>query len=178
MGNEESAVYRQLKKCRVDALYGKKKHFNAADRKSKYQAWITIPVVLINLMLGSLLFGMLSMTFSNSVNWVAGVFALGAAILSGLQLHFNYGKQTEEHRNVASRYLDLVKQCDLVAAAYQDNALTSEELYKKVERLELLKSEINKDADCSPTNDADYRKAQEGIKSGEEGYTPEELNLD
>ena len=28
-----------IKRIKVDALYGKKKHFNAADRKERYHYW-------------------------------------------------------------------------------------------------------------------------------------------
>ena len=41
-------VIKQLKQIRTDAVLGKKKHYNAADRKRKYDKYVSIGQIVIN----------------------------------------------------------------------------------------------------------------------------------
>ncbi len=49
----EPAVVGEIRKVRTNALYEKKKHYNAADRKAKYRMRLGIPPSVIRLGLGS-----------------------------------------------------------------------------------------------------------------------------
>jgi hypothetical protein len=56
----------KLRKIKVDALYGKKKHFNSADRKEKNHYRIGVPLVVINILTGSILFYVIT---DGATNW-------------------------------------------------------------------------------------------------------------
>jgi len=173
MGYEETL--KQLKKIKVDALYGKKKHFNAADRKQGYRHFIGVPAILINITAGSALFKILCEQ-KGSVLWPA-IMAFVAAILTGLQTYFNFNAKVNGHRNIGNRYLEVYKTCGRIDAYISDSVLSQQN--DIVERIESVSKEIdliNRDAEAFPTNGADYKKAQDSFKSGDESYTVEELN--
>ena len=97
-----------IKKIKVDALYGKKKHFNAADRKEKYHYWIGVPLVIINILAGSILFYVLTDGVDNWVKYIPLVLALIAALLSGFQTFLNLQKKnrrtSQSWKQVFSNY--------------------------------------------------------------------------
>ena len=49
-------VVKQLKQFKTDAIYEKKKHYNAAERKRKYYKWISIVQIILNAVAGTTLF--------------------------------------------------------------------------------------------------------------------------
>ena len=55
----------KLKRIKIDSLYGKKKHFNAADRHETYHYRIGIPLIIINILTGSILFYVITDGASN-----------------------------------------------------------------------------------------------------------------
>jgi hypothetical protein len=173
MGYEETL--KQLKRIKVDALYGKKKHFNAADRKQGYRHFIGVPAILINIVAGSALFKILCEQ-DGSVLWPA-IMAFVAAILTGLQTYFDFNAKVNGHRNIGNRYLEVYKACGRIDAYISDTILSQENnIVEKVENVSKEIDLINRDAEAFPTNNADYKKAQDSFKDGNEFYTEEELN--
>jgi len=75
--SEAKSIIKKVKELRVDVLYGKKKHFNAADRKQQWNIRLGLPVVLINIIVGSLLFAILSDEVPDWSKWVGAFLALG-----------------------------------------------------------------------------------------------------
>jgi len=166
---------KQLKKIKVDALYGKKKHFNAADRKNLYHPEIGVPSILINIIAGSTLFKIMYEQ-KGSVLWPA-ILAFIAAILTGLQTYFDFKSKVAGHRAIGNRYLEIYKRCKRMEAYIEDSIVTQQD--KIIEMIESIAKEIdiiNRDAEAFPTSPADYGEAREGVKDGEEFYTNEELN--
>lgn len=169
-------ILKRIQEIRVDATFGKKKHFNAADRKEYYNVYLGLPPVLINIILGSLLFGLLSDTLGHIAKWVGGIFAFIAATLGGIQTYYNFHQQIEGHRKVAQRYLKVAKECSNSEAYYYDNQINTDELRCRCDKLSDKISEINRDAICFPTSNIDYDKAKQGIGDGQEEYTERELS--
>lgn len=168
----------KLKRIKVDALYGKKKHFNAADRNEKYHYRIGIPLLFINILTGSVLFYVIKDGATNWIKYVPLVLALVAAFLSGFQTYFNLQKKVEGHRRVANKYLAVMKKCDRLQGYIADKMIIAEEnLISKIEDISVEIDNINTEAEGFPTTKKDYRLAQKGIESGEENYTEAELNL-
>ena len=69
-------VIKQLKQIRTDAVLGKKKHYNAADRKRKYDKYVSIGQIVINALTGTAL---LPVVFGEG-NKIAEIAALLLAI--------------------------------------------------------------------------------------------------
>lgn len=167
----------RLKRIKVDALYGKKKHFNAADRHEKRHFNIGIPLVIINVLIGSILFYVLIENQDNWIKYIPLILALAASLLSGFQTFLNPQKKVEGHRRVGNRYLAIMKKCDRLLAYIGDKIINEEPLIARIEEISTEVEEVNKEAESFPTNEKDYNKAKEGIEGGEENYTEVELNL-
>lgn len=169
------ATIKQIKKLRVDALYGKKRHFNAADRKQRYRLLLNIPVIILNVIIGSSLFTILQEGSPASVKILVAVLSILAAILLGLSTFLDHAKQVEGHRRVGNKYLSIVKECERVIAYFTDDFIDKNEVVKTLEKVAKDCEEVNKEAEAFHTSANDYKKAQEGLKTGEEEYLVEEL---
>jgi len=171
------ATIKEIKKSRVDALYGKKKHFNAADRKRRYRLWLNVPVIVFNVLLGgSLLFTLLEEASPENAKIIAAICSFAAAVMVGISTFFNFSKEIDGHRKVGNKYLKVVKKSNQLLAAYKDKIITDQELTSQYEKLLELNLEANTESESFPTSESDYRKAQKGIKEdGEEEYLPKEL---
>lgn len=165
----------RIQKIRVDALYGKKKHFNAADRKRSYQARASVAVILVNVILGSALFLYAKEAVPVEMKWAGGILALGAAALAALQSYFSWPKMVQGHCKVGAQYLSLVKQCSNILAQHTDGIISDAQLGKQLEKLTNELSKVDEAASSYPTNGADYRMAQQGLNGGEEDFTDREL---
>ena len=174
---DHEGVVREVKKLRAGVTYEKKKHFNAGDRKERLHYWIGIPVVIINVLLGSLLVGVLSESSPFWAKWITAVFALLAAGLSAVSTFLNLRKDIEGHRRLGNRYLELSRRCSRALAKYKDELLDGKELTEILSRLSDRRYEVDRDSESYSTNKTDYKIAQKGFSSGEEEYTEKELNL-
>lgn len=171
------ATIKEIKKTRVDALYGKKKHFNAADRKRRYRLWLNIPVIVFNVLLGgSLLFTLLEEASPENAKIIAAICSFAAAVMVGISTFFNFSKEIDGHRKVGNKYLEVVKRSNQLIAVYKDNMIMDQELISRYEAILDLKIQANAESVSFSTSDSDYKKAQKGIKEdGEEEYLPKEL---
>lgn len=167
----------KLKRIKVDSLYGKKKHFNAADRHETIHYRIGVPLIIINVLTGSVLFYVLTDGVTNWVKFIPLILALVAAILSGFQTYLNLPQKVEGHRRIGNRYLSVMKKCDRLQGYISDNLISNEEAINRLEEIATEADDINKEAEAFPTNQKDYALAQSGIKNGEENYTESELEL-
>ena len=167
----------QLKKLKVVCLYEKKKHFNAATRKSKYNLWIGIPLISFTVVSSSVLLYAIVSNASGWVKYVPLALSFVSAFLSSIQTFFNFSKQIEGHKSIGNRYLAAMKECELFYAFYQDKQLTDIDFKDKVLELYNKVQQVNKDSEAYSTNQNDYRKTKEGIDLGEEKYTRKELSM-
>ncbi|HEY9626094.1 MAG TPA: SLATT domain-containing protein [Coleofasciculaceae cyanobacterium] len=168
-----------LEKLRKNSHLGKHKHFSAADRCRHYNTYLGIPVVIINVLLGSLLFANLSEQIPTPMKWLGAFLALTAAVLSGLQTFLNFQKAFEAHRRVANQYLSIARDCERLIVLFQDNLIQLSDLAKKVEEVNEKYNKVNAEAEAFPTNNSDLQKATrierakvEELKSGQIRHNP------
>lgn len=167
----------KLKRIKVDAIYGKKKHFNVADRIQKYHYWIGIPLVLLNVIVGSVLLYILTDGTGNGLEYLPIALAFIASILGALQTYLNLPKKVEGHRRVGNQYLSVMKKCDRIQGYIKDKIIENDQLINKIEEVAIEIDNVNKGAESYPTNQSDYKLAKKGIEDGEENYTENELSL-
>ena len=156
-----------LDKLRRNAHLGKHKHFSAADRSQRFHTYYGVPVVIINMLLGSVLFATLSIEITAYMKWVGAILALIAAGFSGMQTFFNYQKTFEAHRRIGNQYLSIARNCERLIAEYIDNIIDLKGLSEEAKRINNDYSKINFDAEAFPTNSSDYREALEIERSKE-----------
>jgi hypothetical protein len=164
-----------LKQYRANAIIEKKKHFNAGDRKSNWHNGIQVGNIILSALNGSLLFFLLK----DQGTWLAIGSAALSFIVAGLgliQKQTNLPQKAADNRKAGNAYLNLIRHINLVLAGFED---TKDEHDLRLSA-EALRQEYDAVAECAATattNDRDYRKAQEGIKNGEETYTENDLHL-
>lgn len=173
----DSETSKRIRQLRADAILGKKKHYNAADRKQGYQTRIAIAVIVINVILGSAFLILMKEIVPEYMKWTGAVLALSAALLSAIQSFFGFSKALQGHRVVAGRYLDLAKHCSNILATFSDSVITDEQLAKELGSCTSIMSKIDSDANAYPTNKDDFDLARSGIDSGEEHYTDTDLSV-
>jgi hypothetical protein len=160
-----------LDKLRWNAHLGKHKHFAAAGSGRKSHVWFGVPVIAINVVLGSTLFASLGTSGIDSyVKWAGAVFALLAALLGSLQTFFNFEKLHVEHRAVGNEYLTIARECERLLALHLDGLLPLAELSTNIERVNLEYVKVNQRSEAltvSPKHFAAALKTQQKKKAEE-----------
>jgi len=167
-----------IKKLSVNAVYEKKKHYNAADRILRYHFWLGFPSVVISIVLGTSLIGGLATQWPECSKWFGAILAAIVAVLTGLQTFFNFTPKAEQHRKIASRYLSVGKECDRILAYHKDGAISPNILREQFEATVKQYTTICEDSGSFPTKYCDYKKAKSGFQNGEERYENFELDID
>lgn len=163
----------QITRLRVDAMLGKKKHFNAADRKAPrltLTAWL--PIVL-SLLLASAFFFQVQQHFPVIATWMGTLLGILAAFLSWLDTA--YGTLPYRHRVVGQRFIEVQNECDDLLAAYHDNVVDVGELRSTLTLLRARYNLCNSDAAHLQVSRRDFDRARRGIQDGEEHYRDDEL---
>lgn len=107
--------------------------------------------------------------------WTAAIFAVAAAILTGIAIFLDLAKQVEGHRRVGNKYISVAKRCERLLAYEADGLIEEQKLVERFEEIATVNDEVNREAEAFHTSSSDYRKAQQGMQSGEEEYLPQEL---
>src|SRR5437879_8836506 len=89
--------------CR-NAMLTRVAHFAAAQRAKRLQSLFVVPVVVINIVLGSVFFLSLKQELPDIAKWSGAFLALGSAAAAGVQTYFNFHRSFEAHRRIANRY--------------------------------------------------------------------------
>ncbi|MGF7012326.1 hypothetical protein M2145_001034 [Lachnospiraceae bacterium PF1-21] len=168
---------KQLKNFRVDALYGKKRHYNAADRKTKYAYWTSITLVVLNALTSTALVNVVFGEGTKKAEITALVLAVLATITVGLKKTCDFEKQAAGNRAVADAYLKIGKNISLTLSLREDGILSNEMFTERADSIMSSINETNELGTQFPTSNADYKAAKKGIDNGEEYYTEDELNL-
>ncbi|MGL6080270.1 SLATT domain-containing protein [Methyloversatilis discipulorum] len=150
-----------LDKLRWNAHLGKHKHFEAGARGRTHHVSYGIPIILINVLLGSVLFAFLGddKAFPQWAKWGGAVLSLIAAGLGGVQTFFNFEKQYMEHRAVGNEYLGIARECERVLALYFDGLLSLQALSHNIEHLNAKYAEVNTRAEALTVRATEYEAA-------------------
>ena len=92
---------KQLKQFRVDAIYGKKKHYNAAFRKRKYYNFILGTQIVLNAITGTTL---INVVFGEG-SYTSEIFALILTIITTIFAGLKYGILKNKHREMQKRQI-------------------------------------------------------------------------
>ena len=159
MEQQNPAVLVRLDEFSRNCNIGKYRHFNAALRAKRLNDYLGIPVVAINIMLGSVFFVALSRDLPAFAKWTGGFLALGAALISGIATFFNFGKLFEGHRGIANKYVVLASKCETTIARFRDSIIDVGGLDALLQEYQERYSEISDEAKAFPTNERDFELA-------------------
>jgi hypothetical protein len=150
-----------LDKLRWNAHLCKHSHFRASMKGRNQHVLCGVPIVVVNLFLGSLFFSLISAELPDWTKWSGAALALLAALLGGVQTFFNFKKNYEGHRQVGNEYLAIARECERLIALYFDRILDLEHLSNKISELNTRYSEINQRAEEFIVSDKVYRQAMQ-----------------
>ncbi|WP_299587183.1 SLATT domain-containing protein [uncultured Microbulbifer sp.] len=148
-----------LDKLRWNAHLCKHSHFRASMKGRNLHVLCGVPVVVVNLFLGSLFFSLINAELPDWTKWSGAALALLAALLGGVQTFFNFKKNYEGHRQVGNEYLAIARECERLIALYFDRILDLEHLSNKISELNTRYSEINQRAEEFIVSHKVYRQA-------------------
>lgn len=148
-----------MERLRLNAHLVKRSHFQASKRRSHYHIACGLPIIIVNLILGSVFFTQISTLLPQWCYWLGAMLALIAALLGGIQTFFNFKGSYEGHREMGNQYLAIARECERIIALFFDGQLTLEALSEKLEQLNNRYANINQQAEAFAVNDGDYRKA-------------------
>ena len=161
MKTDYSGALTALEDMRNDARIGKHSHFEAAHRKQKYHVRIGIPLVFLNLVVGTLLISVFQVPLN--AQWfliLAGtVLTFSAACLGALQTFFGFEGASNGHRRIGNRYLEVARECFFLSQKLKDDQISIDEIWIRIENLRSTYEQINRDSEFLSTSDQDYQKA-------------------
>ncbi|WAI00941.1 SLATT domain-containing protein [Methanogenium organophilum] len=163
-----------LEQIRSDAILGKKKHFNAADRKEQYNTVIGILLIILNVVIASNLFYTITSDIRVS-GIIVSLLGITATIFVTVQAFFNYSCIAQKHKMVAINYLHLANKCSRMKKYYIDGNMSKDDLTKQIETFAEEYDQITTDAVSLSTSRKDYENARNGINEGEEIYSEKDL---
>ena len=79
-----------LERLRLNAHLVKRSHFEASKRRSHYHVLCGLPVIIFNLILGSVFFTQVSTLLPQWCQWLGAFLALTSALFGGIQTFFNF----------------------------------------------------------------------------------------
>jgi hypothetical protein len=172
----EPATITHIRKIRVDALYGKRKHFNASERKANYNKIFGLFLILASVLTGSTFFALISKHAPVGAEWFGAIVSAFSLFLAAVQTYFQFGGQSTLHNRVANEYRIIAKEATLFLAKYSDQVVTLEEVAAKLDELSVAYNQVCATEQDCPTSKSDYKRAKKNIEE-EETYTKAELTL-
>ena len=177
-------IVKQLKQFKTDAIYEKKKHYNAAERKRRYYKILSFTQIFLNAITGTTLLTLVFGKGSKVAEIIALILTIIATILASIQKIGDYEKQAQGNAKVADMLRRSGKPVILVVNKVDNFDKYMADTYEfynlgigdpvPISASSRLGLEMGSQF---PTNQRDYNKAKNGIQNGEENYTIEELDL-
>ncbi|MDK2777974.1 MAG: SLATT domain-containing protein [Pseudomonadota bacterium] len=163
-----SSVLSLVEHLRYNAHLGKHSHFYASLRRRNLHVLCGVPVVTINLILGSVFFSLLQAELPDWGKWLGAGLALLAAALGGIQTFFDFKKTCAGHREVGNDYLQLARECERLLALHADKLLSLQQLASELPRLNAEYADINERAEAFIVSAKDYDYARHWMQHGRE----------
>lgn len=153
---------KEFDRIRYDTSVCKFAHFQASRTTERRHLMIGIPVVVINVAIGSALLKSIG-TYSETL---LPVLSLSAALLAGLQTYLNFQKRVSSHLEVANMYSDIGREGAIIKGKLLDEVMKPAEAWEKLTLLNDKYSAVNKRTEDCPLTDkqlSNSRKKMEKI---------------
>lgn len=124
------SIVKQLKQFKADAIYEKKKHYNAAERKRRYYRTLSFIQIFLNAITGTTLLTVVFGKGSKIAEIIALILTIIATILASIQKIGDYEKQAQGNAKVADMYLRISKKISLMLNFIKDKMLSEQDIIK------------------------------------------------
>lgn len=160
---QRSSVLTLVEHLCENAQLGKHGHFYASLRRRNLHVLCGVPVVVINLLLGSVFFALLQAELPDWGKWLGALLAVMAAMLGGIQTFFDFKKHCAGHREVGNDYLGLARECERLLALHADGLLSLQALASELPRLNAEYADINERAEDFIVSPREYELARQRL---------------
>ncbi|OEU60813.1 MAG: hypothetical protein BBJ57_11650 [Desulfobacterales bacterium PC51MH44] len=174
---DEGPIFKLIDKLRWDADIGKYKHFNAARRSKKLHISIGLPVIIINIIVGSSLFASLQEKVPSAILWVGGILALIGAILAAIQTFFRFGEACEAHHRLGNDYACVVRDIEELVARHLAKLVDGNGLSEGYTNIRCRYEELVKKGESHITTGKDYLSAVQHAKGRVESLNKHSENI-
>jgi hypothetical protein len=148
-----------IDKLRWNAHLQKHSHFEESKGARTRHVWIGIPNIIINVVIGSLLFTLIKAELPEFMKWIGAILALVAAVLGAMQTFFDFKANYEGHRSVGNQYLSIERECERLLALYFDEKLTLDHLSEQTRVLNERYEKVNAEAEKYIVGETAYKVA-------------------
>lgn len=107
-------------------------HFAMADRLTRENLRLGIPVVILSTMIGTSVFATLGEQVNLPVRIAVGLLSVAAAVLASLQTFLRLGERSEKHRVAAALYSALRRDIESVLATPRKERPDAEPLFERI----------------------------------------------
>ena len=137
------SIVKQLKQFKADAIYEKKKHYNAAERKRRYYRILSFIQIFLNAITGTTLLTVVFGKGSKMAEIIALILTIIATILASIQKICDYEKQAQGNAKAADMYLRISKKISLTLNFIKDKLLSEQDVMKRAEEIQSEMSQAN-----------------------------------
>lgn len=112
-------------------------HYEAAERLSRANTRLGIPVVIFSAMVGTSIFASLgsSNELPTALRIAAGLISISAAVLASLQTFLKFSERAEKHRAIAARYGAIRRQIEQILAFEEINSDVLKNIRSQIDTL-------------------------------------------
>lgn len=93
-------------------------HYKVASATMRWNARLSIAVVVVSAFVGSAMFATLNETIPEQLRWVLALASVAAAVLAGLQRVLALGEQGEKHRWAGSKWDEIFNRICILLTQY------------------------------------------------------------
>lgn len=117
-----------------DRAYRMSRAHAIAKQKTKYFSyWMTVPILVLTMISGALAYSGLFVELSRVIVGVIGSVSVFAAILTSLQLFFNFESKSQKHSGAEAQYKLIYRKLSLLSAATDEHGVSEAEILARVE---------------------------------------------
>ncbi len=111
--SEQDLVLAWIRRARESQLA----HYAMADKLSKREHWLGVPVIAITAIVGTTVFASIAAEAISPIAKIAvGMFSVLATLLSSLQTFFKFSERAEKHRAAGARFSSVRRKLEVVYA--------------------------------------------------------------
>jgi hypothetical protein len=139
-----------LKEWRDRAEATAKTHYAMANRYSRRNMVLGVPVVALTALVGTSVFATLQETLNTRMRIAAGVAIVAAAVLASLQTFFNYSEKAEKNRAAAELWSAIRREIAEMLALHPTNEATRRDPKEYLDKLRARMDETSAESPEMP----------------------------
>ncbi len=152
---QQAALLGEFARIEYHASICKHAHFYASESQDSLSTTLGIPVVIINVLIGSTAIKSLGGNYDIAVS----ILSLFAAILASVQTYLSSQKKSMLHKEVGNMYSGIARESRILSGKFFDSIISLEEGWKQVTELDNQYQAASKKAQACPVSQSSLKKA-------------------